>query len=135
MAIFVRAVHHDDYPVLAPAISAITPAEPHTQESLRHLDVYLERRGMEPARVLAQDEHGGLLGHGLLVGRGSSQAVDVGVLPAARRRGVGTALMAELERLALAHGAAELRTRWVAETNQAALTFLACRGFRERERA
>jgi GNAT superfamily N-acetyltransferase len=48
---------------------------------------------------------------------------------------VGTALLAEIERIALDRGAAEIRTRWVAETDAPALAFLARHGFRERERA
>ena len=130
-----RPLRDADYGPVAAALCAITPAEPHTEATLRHLDAYLERRGMEPARVVAEDERGRLLGHGLLVGRAESQGIEIGVLPGARRCGLGSALLDELERLAAARGAAELRTRWVAETDAAALGFLARRGFRERERA
>jgi mycothiol synthase len=130
-----RLFRDAEYAALADVLCATSPAEPHTEQSLRHLDVYLQRRGLAPARIVAEDAAGRLLGHGVLIGRGPTPGVEVGVVPAARRRGIGAALLAELERLARRHGATELRTRWVAESDDGALAFLARGGFRERERA
>ena len=130
-----RPFREADYRALAEALSAAHPADPHTEESLRTLDAYLEQRGQPAARIVAEEDGGRLVGHGVLIGRGATPGSEVGVVPWARRRGLGTALLAEVERLARGNGAAALRGRWVAESDAPALAFLARHGFRERERA
>jgi GNAT superfamily N-acetyltransferase len=131
----VRPFSGGEYAALADVVVAANPADPQTEQSLRHLDVYLRRRELVPTRIVAEDAAGRLIGHGVVVGRGPTPGAEVGVVPDARRRGLGTALLAELELLARANGAIALRTRWVAASDGPALAFVARHGFGEHERA
>ncbi len=130
-----READEADYRPLAALISLTHPANPATEESLRSLDRYLTMRGRPVTRIIASDSSGEPVGHAAMYGTGPNPGIDIGVLSARRRTGIGTALLNRLEQIAARRGARALRTLWVAEADLPAMGFLSGRGYVELERA
>lgn len=81
--------------------------------------------------VAVEGPGGELLGWGgVLVIAGSAEVLTVGVVPAARRRGLARAMLAELVRVAVERGATELLLE-VRVDNEAARNLYAAEGFTE----
>jgi mycothiol synthase len=133
-AIIIRPFTDDDYPALTALQNAIRPDRAETVESRRNLDDVLRRRCMAPARFVAELA-GELVGYGVIVGHGEAQGADVGVIPAMRRQGIGSALWKRLETTLHERGATIVRTLWIVEADHGTTAFLEHHGFRERERA
>jgi GNAT superfamily N-acetyltransferase len=130
----IRTATPDDYPVLAAIINSVTPDNPISVDELRwHEETY-----PGAVRILAELE-GNPVG-AATVGRITMFDPDfdafwtsIGVLPDARRRGIGTALYDAVSAVARAAGKVALHTA-VSEARPDSIAFLRHRGFTEYER-
>lgn len=128
------ATTDDDLAILVEIVQATTPEEPTTPDELRWADTTY------PGGVRFLADLDGTVVGAATVGRIHVQAPDypdlwgtLGVVAAARRRGVGSALLDAIARSAAAAGKTGLQVRCRADRPES-IAFLVHRGFTELER-